>query len=233
MYVATIEKKHQELLASIRHWQNLKVACEEELVWLKDFTSEQFESLALRQIPYIFLFVAKDNLLFLKDSLLPQKKMPSGLLWSPILRAFPIELPNLNHNFFGIQEQVPLQIVCSEQEVEASVLVTSFNDAKSYILTAPQVRLAPLQWIVVADEIFIFGTPLLPIEGATYWIKDDFLVPSGFNFEFPILSETIQEIVNSDGKSWVIWQEDSSYFKVFKSDLKPLSISSFRLTFSD
>lgn len=232
MLLLKIDSKHQELLESIRHWHNLKVAFDEGLVWIKDFTPAQFEDAALQQIPYTALFEVRDNLLFLKGSLLPQQKMPSGLLWSPILRAFPIELPGLNHNYFGIEEKVAIQIVQSEIEAVAYVLVTSIKDATNYILNAPEIRLQNLKWIVVDDEVVFFGTPMLPIEGRTYWKNIDFLLPSGYHFEFPILSETIQEAVNPDGDQWVFWQTDSSYFKVSKADVKPLSISSFRLTFS-
>lgn len=232
MLILKIARKHQELLETIRHWHDLKVAFDGDLIWIKDFTTEQFSSATVLQIPYTTLFEEKNNLLFLKGSLLPQQKMPLGLLWSPILRAFPIELPPLNHNFFGINEKVSLQIVRSEIEAEAFVLVTSLQKASYYILNAPEIRLQNLKWIVVEDEVVLFGTPLLPIEGKTYWKNNDALFPSGFHFEFPILGETIQEKVNPAGDYWVFWQADSSYFKVFKDDVKPLSISSFRLTFS-
>lgn len=232
MLLLKIDSKHQELLATIRHWHNLKVAFDEGFIWIKDFTPAQFDDAALQRIPYTTLFEVKDNLLFLKGSLLPQQKMPSGLLWSPILRAFPIELPSLNHNYFGIEEKVSIQLVRSEIEAEAFVLVASIQDATQYITTAPEVRLHNLKWIVLDDEVVLFGTPMLPIEGRTYWRNNDFLLPSGYHFEFPILAETIQEAVNPDGNQWVFWQTDSSYFKISKEDVKPLSISSFRLTFS-
>lgn len=232
MYVLKIEQKHQEVLETIRHWQNLKVAFDEGFVWIKDFTLEQMASSEIQQIPFIVLYEVRDNLLFIKGSLLPQQKMPSALLWSPILRAFPIELPGLNHNYFGVNEQVSVQIVRSEKEEKGSVLITSLEDAKAYILSAPQVRLDALKWAVVEADVVLFGSPSLPIKGAAYWLRNDFLVPSGYDFEFPILAGTIQSMVNPDAESWVFWQKDSSYFKVLKTDVKPLSISSFRLTFS-
>lgn len=232
MLILKIERKHQDLLETLRHWHNIKVAFEDNLIWIKDFTPEQFRNAALLQIPYTTLFEERNNLLFLKGNLLPQQKMPSGLLWSPILRAFSIELPSLNHNYFGVNEKVEIQIVRSEIEAEAFVLVTSFQKATEYILNAPEIRLQNLQWIVVDDELVLFGTPLLPIEGKTFWRTDDALFPSGYHFEFPIASQIIQQSVNSEGDYWIFWQTNSSYFKVNKSDVKPLSISSFRLTFS-
>ena len=231
MYVLKIEQKHQDVLGTIRHWQNLKVAFDEGFVWIKDFTIEQFESSEVQQIPFIVLYSVRDNLLFIKESLLPQQKMPSALLWSPIVRAFPIELPGLNHNYFGIKEQVSVRLVRSEKEEKGFVLITSLENAKAYILNAPQVRLDALKWVVVDANVVIFGSPLLPIKGATYWLKNDFLLPSGYDFEFPILTQTIQSMVSPDGESWVFWQKDSSYFKILKTEVKPLSISSFRLTF--
>ena len=232
MFFLKIHSEHKELLATIRSWDNLKVAFDSSYIWVKDFTLKQLESSELHQIPFAVLYELKENLLFVKGSLLPSQKLPSGLLWTPILRALPLELPSLNHNFFGIHEQVSLRIIASEAERQAFVLVTTFAAAETYINTAAAFRLEKLQWVVIDSKVVFFGTPLLPIQGATYWKNNNFLLPSGYDFEFPVLSELLQQKIDSAGTSWVFWNEDATYFTVSKQDLKPLSISSFRLTFS-
>ena len=232
-FLLKINSIHKELLGSIRHWENLKVAFDDQWIWVKDFTILQSESSELQQIPYAVLYEVRDNLLFLRDSLLPKQKMPSALLWSTILRALPIELPKLNLNYFGISEQLVLGILPSEKEHQAWVLVSSYEDAKNYIETAPDVRLKSLSWVVSDEKIILFGTPLLPIKGETYWRINDFLLPTGFDLEFEILANTIQEKINENQENWIFWQQDGSYFKVPKENVKPLSISSFRLTFSE
>jgi hypothetical protein len=233
MFFLKINSEHKELLALIRSWDNLKVASDSQYIWIKDFTNKQLESSELHQIPFAIIYELKDNLLFVKGSLLPSQKLPSELLWTPILRALPLELPSFNHNFFGINEQVNLQILPSEVENDAFVLITTFAEAEKYTITAPEVRLQKLQWVVIDSKIVFFGTPLLPIQGETYWKNNNFLLPSGYDFEFPVLSDLLQEKINPEQNNWVFWQKDATYFTVSKQNLKPLSISSFRLTFSE
>ncbi len=233
MVLLKINNQHKELLASIRSWDNLKVAFDSADVWIKDFTINQLNSSEIHQIPFAIIYELKDNLLFVQGSLLPSQKLPSGLLWTPILRAFPLKLPSFNHNFFGISETVFLTIIASAIEREAFVLVASIDEAKKYITTAPEIRLQQLKWVLIDSKVVIFGTPLLPIQGETYWKNNDFLLPSGFDFEFPVLSSLLKDKINPSQENWIFWQKDATFFTVSKEDLKPLSISSFRLTFSE
>jgi MoxR-vWA-beta-propeller ternary system domain bpX2 len=232
MFLLEIDIQHKDFLGSIRHWDNLKVGFDEKSIWVKDFTNEQLYSSELQQIPFKEIYEVKDNLLFVKGSLLPTKKMRSGLLWSPILRALPVILPSLNHNYFGIDDKVTISIQPSQQEKEAYALLTDYATAKQYIESAPSVRLLPLQWIIIGTKILLIGQPLLPIKGQTYWKNNHFLMPSGYDFEFHILSETIQQKMNSSQNNYILWEEDGRYITITKSDIQSLSISSFRLTFS-
>jgi hypothetical protein len=233
MFFLKINSEHKELLAGIRSWDNLKVAFDAPYIWIKDFTTSQLDASELHQIPFTVIYELKENLLFIKGSLLPSQKLPSGLLWTPILRALPIELPSFNHNFFGISEQVHFQILPSKTEREAFVLVTTFEEAEKYITTAPVIRLEKLLWVVIDSKVVIFGTPILPIQGETFWKNNNFLLPAGFDFEFPVLSDLLQQKINPEQNNWIFWKKDATYFTVSKEDLKPLSISSFRLTFSE
>lgn len=232
MYLLEIEKKHNQLLASIRHWENVKISFTESAIWLKDFTLEQINASDLQQIPHLIFYEVKDNLLFLRGSILPTKKMPSALLWSPIKRALPVELPNLNHNFFGIHEKIAIEIVKSEIEREAFALMTNIATAKEYIQNAPEVRLKSLHWTVLEDKILLLGTPLLPIKGTAFWKNDQAFLPTGYDFELPILFDVIANRINANGENIMLWQSDSSCVLIPKNSVKPLSISSFRNTFN-
>jgi hypothetical protein len=232
MFLLEIDIQHKDFLGSIRHWDNLKVGFDDKSIWVKDFTNEQLYSSELQQIPFKEIYEVKDNLLFVKGSLLPTKKMRSGLLWSPILRALPVILPSLNHNYFGIDDKVTISIQPSQQEKEAYALLTDYATAKQYIESAPSVRLLPLQWTIIDDKILLIGQPLLPIKGQTYWKSNHFLLPSGYDFEFSMLSETIQQKMNSSQNNYILWDEDGRHIIIARSDIQSLSISSFRLTFS-
>ncbi len=232
MYFLEIKKEHKDFLGSIRHWDNLKTAFEADVVWVKDFLPEQINAPEIQQIPYKKVYELKENLLFEYGNLLPSKKLPSGLLWTPILRALPVSLPKFNHNFFGIDHHLQITIKTSEEVKEACALLVDYDELKLYIETAPRYRLESLQWIVIDKSALIIGNPLLPIKGKTYWLANNFLLPTGYNFEWFALAKTFQEKLNPSGENLVLWNTDNSYSSIPKIKIKPLSISSFRLTFS-
>jgi len=110
--------------------------------------------------------------------------------------------------------------------------LVDYNELKLYIETAPKFRLEPLQWVVLDKSALILGNPLLPIKGNTYWLDHDFLLPTGYHFEWFALTKTIQEKLNPSGENLILWNLDNSYSTIPKTTIKQLSISSFRLTFS-
>lgn len=232
MYFLEIKKENKDFLGSIRHWDNLKIAFEADVLWVKDFLSEQINSPEIQQIPYKKVYELKENLLFEQGNLLPSKKLPSGLLWTPILRALPVSLPKFNHNFFGIDQKLEIKIKASEEIKEAYALLVNYDELKLYIETAPRYRLEPLQWVVLGKNALILGNPLLPIKGKTYWLDHNFLLPTGYNFEWFALAKTFQEELNLSKQNIILWNTNNSYSVIPKTTIKQLSISSFRLTFS-
>lgn len=231
-YLFEIPIEHKNILGQIRHWDNLKAAFYNNVIWIKDISLKQINSIEIQGLPYKTVYYLEDNLLFLKNSLLPVKKMPLGLLWSPIGRLLPVELPVFNHNFFEINERIHVRIAASSIEQQSYAQLISKEEAARYIETAPKIRLQNLKWVLVDDSILIIGTPVLPIRGRTFWFYEDCLLPTGFNFEFPLLRDIIVEMVNPHRENIILWQKDNTHILFSKEEFKPLSISSFRLTFS-
>jgi hypothetical protein len=120
----------------------------------------------------------------------------------------------------------------SENVKEAYALLADYEEVKSYILTAPKYRLELLRWVVIDKKVLIIGTPLLPLKGITYWFENDFLIPSGYDFEWNVLAKTLQEKINPFEQNIIFWNKENSYSLIPKNNIKQLSISSFRLTFS-
>ena len=219
-------------LARIRQWSNLKVGFDEHLIWVKDFDYAQIHSGEVRSIPFKSAFYEKGTHLFPLDSQLPERFVPS-LLWTPIDRALPVKLPSLNHHYFGIDEQIQVNLVPRDTEAEAVAMITSARTLEPYLRSAPSIRLEKIRWTMLeADKAFLLGTPLLPLSGDTFWARKDLLLPSGFDFELYLLSDTIQKMVNPGRDRWVIWNSDGSYSLVLKESLVTLSRSSFRLSFN-
>jgi hypothetical protein len=61
-------------------------------------------------------------------------------------------------------------------------------------------------------------------------MKDDHLLPTGFDFEFKNLSSLLRKKYNKDSDKWLLWNENGSYLALNKEDFRKLSVSSFRLT---
>lgn len=232
-YFLEMPASGKELLGGIRHWDNLKAALDGDSLWIKDISEEQAESAQIKGLPYARIYYAKEGLLFLKDRLLPEKKLPGALLWSPLLYILPVVLPSLNHNYFGIDQKIDVKIVSSQHVKPVAAMMANRKAAGLYIQTAPRVRLEKLHWLGIDDNVLIAGTPLLPVEGRSYWLYNDFLLPSGFEFELPLLAKKLKQQLDPQNNAVILWQEDNTYITLNKDDFMPLTISSFRLTYPE
>lgn len=229
-YFLVIHESKKEDLASVRPWSNLKIAFEEKFIWVKDFDFAQINSLEVKCIPYKTIYYSKQGKLYLLNSLLPDRNIPN-LLWTNIDRAITIKLPSFNHNYFGLNENIATRIVACEYEHEAEIMITSITSLQQYIETAPAIRLQKLKWVILNnDKVLIIGKPMLPINGNVYWKKDNAILPTGFNFEFPLLTDVIHSTINPENQFLVIWNTDNTYALIDKDEFEPLSLSSFRLS---
>lgn len=223
---------YKNSLGSIRTWLPLKTAQEEEQLWIKDLSAAQIDSLEVQSLPYKKIYYSKDGKLFPMGSLLPERNIPN-LLWTPIQRALPLQLPALNHNFFGVSGKLAVKLVSSDHEQEAFALLSTLQTLEHYMASAPAVRLKNLDWVLVGtDQALILRTPLLPLQGVTYWLLGSFLIPTGYALEYPILQQTLEQLLNADQDRWIVWQTDASYFAIPKVKVEALSLSSFRQSLS-
>lgn len=230
-YILQIEMLHEELLAGIRHWSNLKIATGEGLYWIKDFTSQQINSVEVKSIPFAKVFYIQDNKLFLLGKSLPERKAPS-FLWTPITRGLPIVLPKQNHNYFGMPQKIDLTISPSNKTREPFAILCDFHSLEKSLEAASSIRFQSLDWIILqkSNKVFILGTPLLPIIGETYWRQNNFLIPTGYDFNHATFINTLETRLNSEQDNWIIWTKEGKHFYIPKTSLKKLSLSSFRLT---
>lgn len=227
---AELPKADEDLLGAIRDWKNVQIAMDEKIIWLKGFTDEQAASSEIQQLPNFILYELRDGLLFRKDALVPSKKMRTALLWAPIDKALKLTFPISNNNFFGIDEKVEVKLKSSEEEQPAMALLCSISEIKEAIITIPKFKLEKLDWIVINDKALFMGTPLLSFPGKTFWVKDDHLLPTGFDFEFKNLSSLLQRKYNECNEDWLLWSENGSVLTINKENFRKLSVSSFRLT---
>lgn len=227
---AELPKADEDFLGAIRDWNNVQIASDDEVIWLKGFTDEQAVSPEIQQLPNFILYELRDGLLFKKNTLVPSKKLRTALLWTPIDKALRLTFPLSNNNFFGIDEKVEVRLKPSEEEQMAIALLCSIAYIKDFITALPKFKLEKIDWIVINDQALFMGNPLLSFPGKTFWTKDGHLLPSGFDFEFKNLSSLLQRKYNATHEQWLLWNEDGSVLHLNKEDFRKLSVSSFRLT---
>lgn len=232
VYLARIPRQQTEQLKGIRHWKGIKIALQEKYVWLKGFSANDLQKVALRSLYGLELFEQKGNLLYQLGAHLAAAKAPH-LLWTPIEKGLPVEKPLPNPNYFGIDQKVNIRLQTSQAEQEPFALLTSVAQVGQYLLGASSIRLKNLQWTILnEDQALIIGTPLLPIPGQTFWKLQQHLLPTGWHFNYPSLAPHLQAQNNPAGL-WMLWHQDASYTLIGKRMLVPLRLSSYRLTVSN
>lgn len=233
-WLLEIEQKHLDNLGQIRHWGNLRIASGPGVYWVKGFTDVQIHSVEVKSIPFKKIFYMKNQQLFPPGHQVPAKKLPSALLWTPVEKGVPVTVPTLNHNYFGIQQKLSFRIVPSETEQEASAMVIPLAMLGEYIGSAPGIRLKGLAWIILeGGEAFVLGKPMLPLPGTAYWRRGNSWLPTGYDFELPVLFEVIYRELEAGNGGMLLWQKDSTFLAIARDLFRPLTRSSFRESTKD
>jgi hypothetical protein len=216
-------------LAAIRHWDNLKVGTEEGIFWVRDFFPDQWESALLKTLPFKNEYMARDGKLFPRGSRLPARNIPA-VLWTSIERGLPLTMPSLNHHYFGLREKLSIELIPSSSEKEVAGMLVHPTLLKNYVQEAPAIRLKQICWVLAGDEALLLGSPLLPLQGQTFWKTGDFLIATGYEPSLPLLLPVLQEMINPDGDHWIVVQPGLQWWLVPKNAFEFLSRSSFKKT---
>ncbi|MGJ8683986.1 MAG: hypothetical protein ACSHWW_05145 [Nonlabens sp.] len=229
-YVLHIHISHIDLLSQIWHFENLKITMDGENVWVKGFTLDQINSKELKVMPHATIYYLKEGKLFPKGKLLPVARLETLSEWKGIQSALKLELPDLNHNYFGIQEKATLQLTKFDSEKSAKAQLIKISNFNSRIIeTAASYRLENLIYTIIApDQMLILGTPLLPLKGYSFWNNGDSLYPTGYYLKYSSVESIIQQFINPDKTHLIIWQKNNNYTLIKKDQFVPLTISSYR-----
>lgn len=204
VYYALLRTKQIEKLANLRHASEIHIGDEGELAWVKGLTLQQAESVTIQSIPGIKIYYADGTKLFPKSSQLPERNIPS-CNWTPIASAIHLELPELNHNYFGINQYIDIKLTPSSEEQYPAAMLTSFDTLAMYVKTASDVRFRDMLWLLAGEDVLITGVPLFPIPGTVYWRKGIHLIPMGYSFEHPALIPTLSDVLQVNSPDLVVW----------------------------
>lgn len=230
-FILVLKASDRPSLAAIRLLPKVEVATDATDIWVRLPLSNEGLDPKIRQLPLVSTYFMDE-----KQHLYPIGGLtPVGVLkpltWLPLTDFMPIELP-VSALPAATSETVVLNIIPSEKERETTAVMTTGAAWLAYVTYAPEARLRRLHFAVSnANAVLVFGTPLPPIDGETYWLRDNIFMPSGFDFALPMVSELIFLKENLENQAFLLFNTEGSYHRLEASDFMPVSRSAVKLTF--
>lgn len=229
-FIIVLAEKDVDALGYIRCHPQAQAAKQEGQIWLRGIFAKEQPELTIRQLPAQRTYRLGDgNLLFLPGGLTPVGELPK-LPWQPLTQFLPVELP-VSALPAVVQRRVSLQVIPSGQVEQGAALLADWPVWATYADTAPIIRLQRLRFAASAHgKALILGDVLPPMPGREYWMRDGILLPGGFDFEFPVVSELVQEKHNPDNDAVLLFDENGSMDKISRSHFVAATRSAVRKT---
>ena len=222
-WMLSVPYTEKDALYGLRHLSHLKMGTADDQFWVTGFTDDQLADQAVLRMRQKQVYAVKGGKLYLKGSLLPARSMPF-VLWTPIDRALPVKLPNYRGNYTDLPPPAVCQLVPVATEQEPKAQLVDLNQLAHYIKTAPAVRLKPISWVMLGQhDALLFGLPLLPIPGKTFWARARILLPAGYDLNFPLLANWLNLALNPSGREWVLLTADNEQIPIPATHWQPLT----------
>jgi MoxR-vWA-beta-propeller ternary system domain bpX2 len=232
-FIVVLNEKDRNALADIRLLSNVEVAVDSSQIWLRTPLLNGGLDMEIRQLPLVETYILDENeLLYPLGGVTPIGKLKS-LKWMTLTDFIPIELP-VSVMPAEVSETVTIEVVASQKEQKATALSTTASAWLAYVSTAPEARLKRLKFAVSdANNVLVVGEPLPPIEGQTYWLHNNIFMPSGYDFELPIVSELIYQKENLQNHAFLCFNTEGVPHRIEELDFVLATRSAVRLTFQE
>ncbi len=228
--IFTFNLNNIESLGNVRCMEEIQIAIDENLIWLRGIIDTPDIDIKIKQLPAKDTFIINENnLLFAPKSLTPISLIPV-LEWKPIKELIKVETPIAampgNPN-----EKVEIKLKQSNLNKNGDALLATLAIWKEYSEIASAIRLEQLKFAVSEkNEVLIVGNPLPPIPGNEYWLENGILLPCGYNFEIPIVADLINKKLNDKNDSILLFNLNGTFQKIDRSFLVKARRSAIRLT---
>jgi len=229
-FIIILAQKDIDALGYIRCRPQAQAAVQEGRIWLRGIFAKEQPEVKIRQLPAQRTYRLGDgNLLFLPGGLTPVGELPK-LPWQPLTEFLPVELP-VSALPAVVQRRVSLRVIPSGRVEQGAALLAEWPVWATYADTAPAGRLRRLRFAASAQgKALILGDVLPPVPGREYWMRDGILLPGGFDFEFPVVSELVQKKYNPDNDAVLLFDENGSMDKISQSHFVAATRSAVRRT---
>jgi len=211
--ILILQNKDKAALGAVRCIAGLQAATQGDQIWVRGIDVST-KDLRIQQLPAIETCrLEKGDLLFPNEKITPIGKLPE-LEWESLETFITVE-PPVSAMPGEVQDSLPIRLVISEKEKNVEALLIDLSVWKKYARTAPQVRLENIQFAVSEnEEVLICGTPMIPLPGKTFWLRDRILLPSGYDLEMPVFAKMIQRRLDREGMSFILFRENGTWEKI-------------------
>ncbi|PQO33628.1 hypothetical protein [Blastopirellula marina] len=209
-HVWRLQQHDSARLAQVRHLPGLEVCESEDAVWLRVEEPSDAVQTKLAVLPATQSSVQADGQLIERGKRVPRGHLPKTD-WQPLTQWIQLSLPTAG---FGGQapEPISLSMTRDDSEVEANLLLATFQDWHDFATSAAQVRLNRLTFAVdAAQQTVVRGTPLPPLKGRRFVLRGAIAVEAGWTWLPEVSPQILAEVMQLQAGEVALLLADGSW----------------------
>jgi hypothetical protein len=228
--IMVLSQADKAALGTVRCLPGLQAAEDEGCIWVRGIPLPEKIDLRIRQLPGLHTYLLDaDNYLFPPGGLTPVGKL-KPLNWVALSQYVTIELP-VSALPGTITQQHAIRLVPSGRSQPGNALLTDLDTWKTYGEQAPLIRLQQTQFAVSAtNKVLVIGSPLPALPGKEYVLHDTLLLPCGYEFDPPAISNLVITRLDPSKGSLLLFDIDGRWEKVPKESFVRSTRSAIRFT---
>lgn len=227
--IIVLSEHHAAALGTVRTFPGLEAAAVDQQIWLRGIPAGEPDP-KISQLPAVqTYFMDKQERLFEPGTLTPTATLPP-LEWQPLVSFIKVTLPiSALPGVMGKPQRVKL--ARHSHMVDSTALLTTLEAWEEYATSAPLIRLQHLYFAVSENnEVLIVGAPLVPLPGKSYSIKNNILLPVGYDFDPPVIAELVAAELNPENDGLLLFHQNGHWEKIRMDCFVAATRSAVRLT---
>jgi hypothetical protein len=228
--IIVLSQADKAALGAVRCLPGLQAAEDEGFIWMRGVNALDKIDLHIRQLPGLHTYTLDaDNNLFPPGGLTPVGKL-KPLKWVPVAEYITVTLP-VSALPGKVSLQHTIRLAPSGHSQKGNALLTTLATWKAYAERAPLVRLQQTRFAVSEkNKVLIIGSPMPALPGKEYVLQDTLLLPGGYEFDPPAISELIVARLDPSKGALLLFDTDGSWEMIPKTAFVPSTRSAIRLT---
>jgi hypothetical protein len=215
-------------LSPLRLSPSVEVAEKDNAIWIRSRSRDELVTRVLPAIPALarYDWLPGDRLRRF-GSRIPSDSFPP-MVWKPLVELVQVQLPPVTIST-AKPGRVPLQLIRTAQEMNASLLLTDSGKWGAYARTAAEVRLSKWEFAINAHaQVLVRGEPLPPLPGRRYVLINNVAIPSGFTWSPQIDVQVLSQSLGLNSESIAIFHEDGTHWRLLSEQFVPATRAAVR-----